>query len=67
MPKEDYRLSVYLGSGKDGRHLRYRLDQACQEDRFRHSPMNFVRYAIRFTLEHDTTLKSEMPTVEEIK
>lgn len=63
MPKEDYRLSIYLGSGKEGRTLRYRIDQACAEDRFNRSPMNFVRYAIRYTLEHDVSIKSEMPRV----
>ena len=64
LSKEDYRLSVYLGSGNDGRELRNRIDEvASASDRFRGSPMNFVRYAIRFTLDNDDSLKSETPKV----
>lgn len=64
LSKEDYRMSVYLGSGDDGRELRERIDAiADASDRFRGSPMNFVRYAIRFTLDHDASLQSETPKV----
>ena len=69
MAKEDYRMSVYLGSGKEGRELRYKIDKvAAASDRFRGSPMNFVRYAIKFTLDHDASLsvrpiQSETPKV----
>lgn len=55
-------MSVYLGSGDDGKELRERIDAiAGGGDRFRGSPMNFVRYAIRFTLDNDPSLKSETP------
>lgn len=55
---EEYRDSVYWGAGADGRW--YKSNIATQVDgdpRFKGSLMNFVRYAVKFCLEHDASLK----------
>ena len=65
MSKMDYRISVYLGSGKEGGTLRRRIDETAARDlRFNKSPMNFMRYAVRWTLDNDPSLDPVAPGVE---
>ena len=54
----DYRMTVYLGTGAEAQALKKRIqDQISVDVRFRGSPMNFVRYAVYYALEHDPSLK----------
>ena len=56
--REDYRMTLYLGTGEIGRGLRQQIDdQAATDIRFRGSPVNFVRYCVKWALEHDKSLK----------
>jgi hypothetical protein len=55
----DYRMSLYLGpdpgEGKDFfEAIRFYADK---DSRFMRSDANFVRHCIRYTLEHDKSLK----------
>jgi hypothetical protein len=52
------RMTLYLGTGEEGDALLEKMqEQAATDLRFRGSPMNFARYAIRYTLENDRSLK----------
>lgn len=56
--KNKDRITVYLGVGEERDELREKMDfQANNDIRFRGSPQNFARYAIRYTLENDSSLK----------
>jgi hypothetical protein len=55
---EEYRDSVYWGAGEDGRWYKTQILRHIESDaRFKGSLMNFVRYAVRYCLENDTSLK----------
>lgn len=55
---EEYRDSVYWGSGSEGRWFKQNIERHTDHDtRFRGSLMNFVRYAVRYCLENDPSLK----------
>lgn len=55
---EEYRSSVYWGAGAEGKWFKANIAAQTQTDvRFEGSLMNFVRYAVRYCLENDPTLK----------
>lgn len=55
---EEYRDSVYWGAGPDGKWFKNSISAQIDHDtRFKGSLMNFVRYAVRYCLENDPTLK----------
>lgn len=59
MSKEEYRDSVYWGSGLEGKWYKVNIDTQVKNDvRFRGSLMSFVRYCVKFTLHQDKSLKS---------
>lgn len=56
------RMTLYLGTGKEGATLREAMRAVVDSDiRFRRSPMNFARYAINYTLANDPSLKNKQP------
>lgn len=58
MSNEEYRSSVYWGSGLEGRWYKVNIDTQMKNDlRFKGSLMSFVRYCVKQTLENDKTLK----------
>jgi hypothetical protein len=59
---DEYRTTQYWGAGPEGRWYKQALESQKEDVRFRDSVMNFVRYAVRFTLENDKTLKNVPPS-----
>jgi hypothetical protein len=56
---EEYRDSVYWGAGDAGRWYKESIARQLKADtRWKGSLMKFVRYAVRFALENDKSLKS---------
>ena len=53
----DYRISVYLGTGEDGKRMYDKVRQMATLPEFNFSQMEFVRHCIRYALEHDPQLK----------
>lgn len=56
---KDGRLTVYFGS-EDRKVMESIISRYVQADlRFRESEAEFIRYCIRFTVEHDKTLNGK--------
>lgn len=53
----DYRMSVYLGAGEDGKRLRETIEALGSRPEFRNSQMEFIRHCIRYTMEHDPVVR----------
>lgn len=53
----DYRISVYLGAGEDGKRMYDKVKDMGNRPEFMNSQMEFIRHCIRFTLAHDPQLK----------
>ena len=52
----DYRKSVYLGSGDDGKRLSGIIEKMGKSEQFR-SEMEFMRHCITYTLDHDPDVR----------
>lgn len=66
MSNEEYRSSVYWGSGLEGRWYKVNIDTQMKNDlRFKGSLMSFVRYCVKQTLENDKTLKNVLKAPKE--
>lgn len=58
MSNEEYRSSVYWGSGIEGKWFKVNIENQMAHDiRFKGSLMSFVRYCVKYTFENDGTLK----------
>lgn len=59
MSNEEYRSSVYWGSGLEGKWYKVNIENQMRNDlRFKGSLMNFVRHCVRYTIDNDRTLKN---------
>lgn len=56
---QEYRSSMYWGSGEMGKWFMESISSQTKEDRFRGSSMNFIRYAVKYCLTHDKSLKAK--------
>jgi hypothetical protein len=57
----DYRMTVYLGAGDDGKRMVDLITKFGEMNEFRNSKMEFVRHCIRYTLENDKSLRNARP------
>lgn len=57
---EEFRESIYWGAGSEGRWYREQVGRQVERDsRFNESRMKFIRYAVKYCLEHDPSLKKK--------
>lgn len=55
---QEFRTTQYWGAGAEGEWFRDALETQKSDPRFDDSAMRFVRYAVKYCLTHDRTLKS---------